>query len=202
MLGTPVCSSNSLPGLQDYLTVPTALRVQGGRCDPQDRAGRGSRRLEPSPSPEQQQQQSLSLLASTCAHPHHRTSRTEWGLQGARHGIQNTTQTNLQNRKGHRDAENKLMVGYQRGGGEGVTGVWGQHTLTFIYKADTQQAPTVQLGELYSIFGNNLGEKNLKKDMGVCVTESLCCTPETNATLNQLYAKKKVRGPFVGRACR
>ena len=190
MLGTPVCSSHSLPGLQDCLTVPTAQRVQGGRCDPQDRAGRGSRCLEPSPSPERQQQQSLSSLASTCAHPHHRTSRTEWGSQGAGHGIQNTTQTNLQNRKGHRDAENKLMGGSQRGGREGVTGVWGQHTLTSIYKADTQ-ASTAQLGELYSIFGNNLSEKNLKKDMGVCVTESLCCTPETNATLNQLYAKKK-----------
>ena len=49
MLGRPVCSLHSLPGLRDCLADPTALRVQGRWCDPQDRGGRGSRRSEPSP---------------------------------------------------------------------------------------------------------------------------------------------------------
>ena len=34
-------------------------------------------------------------------------------------------------------------------------------------------------------------EKNLKKNIYICVTESLCCTPETNNIVNQLYFNKK-----------
>ena len=34
-------------------------------------------------------------------------------------------------------------------------------------------------------------EKNLKKNTYICVTESLCCTPETNTTLYINYTSIK-----------
>ena len=49
MLGTPVGSSHSLPGLQDRLADLTALRIQGDGVTPRTRGGRGSRRSEPEP---------------------------------------------------------------------------------------------------------------------------------------------------------
>ena len=54
------------------------------------------------------------------------------------------------------DTENKLTVAKAehsglRGGGQGVTGVWGQQIHTIIYKTDKQQGPTVQHRALYSV---------------------------------------------------
>ena len=55
-----------------------------------------------------------------------------------------------------------------------------------IYKIDSQQGPTIEYGELYSIFYNFIREKNLTKNMCnwknkyTCISESLCCTPKTN----------------------
>ena len=50
---------------------------------------------------------------------------------------------------------------------------------------DNQQGPTVEQRELYSMFCNNLNGKRIWKrmDICICITESLCCTPETNTTL-------------------
>jgi len=44
---------------------------------------------------------------------------------------------------------------------------------------------TLLHGELYSIFYDNLYEKRIRRRMNMCVhiTESLCCTPETNTIL-------------------
>ena len=47
--GDTVGSSHSLPGLQDCLADPTALRVQGDSVTPRTRGGQSSRRLEPEP---------------------------------------------------------------------------------------------------------------------------------------------------------
>ena len=33
-------------------------------------------------------------------------------------------------------------------------------------------------------------EKNMKKNVHICINESLCCTPETNNMVNQLYVSK------------
>ena len=54
-----------------------------------------------------------------------------------------------------------------------------------IYIIDKQEGPTVQHRELYSIFYNNLDGKRIWKRMDICmcITESLCCTPETNTRL-------------------
>ena len=56
---------------------------------------------------------------------------------------------------------------------------------TAIFKLDNQQGPTVQHRELCSIFCNNLIGKRIWKRIHICIciTESLCCTPETNTTL-------------------
>ena len=57
------------------------------------------------------------------------------------------------------------------------------HTHTTIYKIDNQEGPTVQHRELYSVFCDNLYEKRILKRLSIRITESLCCTPETNTTL-------------------
>ena len=39
----------------------------------------------------------------------------------------------------------------------------------------------------YLVITYNGKKSEKKKDMCICITESLCCMPETNTTLNQLY---------------
>ena len=64
---------------------------------------------------------------------------------------------------------------------------------------DNQQGPTVQHKELCSILCNNLNGRRIWKriDTRTYITESLCCTPETNTTLlincspNKIKIKKK-----------
>ena len=53
-----------------------------------------------------------------------------------------------------------------------------------------QQGPIIQHRELGSILCNNLNGKELEKriDTCICITESLCCIPETNTTLLINYA--------------
>ena len=60
-------------------------------------------------------------------------------------------------------------------------GAWNEHKHTTIYKIDNQQGPTVKHRELYSISCNNPSWKRILKR--IYITESLCCTPETNTTL-------------------
>ena len=37
-----------------------------------------------------------------------------------------------------------------------------------------------------------MGKESKRVDVCVCITESLCCTPETNTTLNQLCSNIKL----------
>ena len=56
---------------------------------------------------------------------------------------------------------------------------------TTVYKTGNPQGPSVQHRELCLILCNNLNGKRIWKriDTCICITESLCCTPETNTTL-------------------
>ena len=69
--------------------------------------------------------------------------------------------------------------------GEGQIGSLGLTCTPTIFKIDNQQGPTVQHRELCSIFCNNLNRKRIQKRTDTCIriTESLCCTPETNTTV-------------------
>ena len=64
-------------------------------------------------------------------------------------------------------------------------GVWDWHIYISIFKIVNQQGPAVEHRELCSVFCNNLNGKRIWKriDTCICITESLCCTPETNITL-------------------
>ena len=79
-------------------------------------------------------------------------------------------------------------------GGEGRGrdrwGVWDWHVHTAIFKIDNQQR---QHRELCSLFSNNWNGKRIWKriDTHIRITESLCCTPETNNTVNQICSNKK-----------
>ena len=56
---------------------------------------------------------------------------------------------------------------------------------TTMFKINNQQGPTVQHRELCLIFWEYYinGKRFFKKiDTCLCITESLCCTPETNTT--------------------
>ena len=59
---------------------------------------------------------------------------------------------------------------------------WGWHVHTTIFKIDNQQGSIVYHRELCLVFCNNQNGKRFQKRI-VCITESLCCTPETNTTL-------------------
>ena len=77
----------------------------------------------------------------------------------------------------------KQTYGYQRR--RGRLGVWDCHVYTAMFKIDNQQGPTLQHREFCSIFCKNLNGKRIWKriDTCICITESLCCTPEINTTL-------------------
>ena len=47
---------------------------------------------------------------------------------------------------------------------------------TIIFRVDKQQGPTVTIME-------TIMEKNMKKNVYICITELLCCTVEINTTL-------------------
>ena len=89
----------------------------------------------------------------------------------------------LQNRNRLADFENKLMLPKGKDGVGGINLESGINAA--VYKMDKQQWPTVQHREPYSIFCNNLYEKKIWKrlDICVCITESVCCTSETNTAL-------------------
>ena len=54
----------------------------------------------------------------------------------------------------------------------------------FGVKVDKQQGPTEQHRELYSISYDKQGmEKNIKMEIYIYITESVCCTAEINPTL-------------------
>ena len=80
----------------------------------------------------------------------------------------------------------KQTCGYQRGKVEGDTvGDWDGRMHTSIFKIDNQHGPAIEHRELYLILCNDLyGKRTLKRvDICICITESLCCTPDTNTTL-------------------
>ena len=58
-------------------------------------------------------------------------------------------------------------------------------------KVDDQQEPTVQFQELYSALRGDPNGKEIQKwgNVCVCVTDSLCCTAETDTALQSNYNK-------------
>ena len=75
---------------------------------------------------------------------------------------------------------------------------WEVRTDIYIYtavdKRDNSQGPTVQLRGLCSILCNGLYGKRMQNRVGVCVciTDLLCCAPETNTTLQINYIPIKI----------
>ena len=96
----------------------------------------------------------------------------------------------------HRHREQ--TCGCQGAGGREGLGERDQQMQTIICRMDKQQGPTVQHRELYSISCNNFNgkvsekeyrqmdgqiERERERERDRQITESLCCTPETNTTL-------------------
>ena len=82
-------------------------------------------------------------------------------------------------------SENRPVVAQgERSWGMDGARVWGEQMQTVTYRMDKQQGPTVQHGELYSTpWDKNTTEKNMKKNVYMCITRSLCYTAESNTTL-------------------
>ena len=87
----------------------------------------------------------------------------------------------------HRRRTNLWLLG-GRGVGKDRLAVWDWCVHTAIFKTGNQQGLPVQHRELCSIFFNKLnGEKIWKRiDTCICITESLCYTPETVCSVTQL----------------
>ena len=67
--------------------------------------------------------------------------------------------------------------------GQGINQELGINTPT-LYIRYNQQGPIVLHGEIYLVFGGKLYEKKIRERVAICIfiTESFCCTPETNTT--------------------
>ena len=105
------------------------------------------------------------------------------------------------------DIENRLAAAKGEGGGGGKDWEFGiSRCKLFIHRLDKQQDPTVEHRELYSICWDKpysfpfIMEKNIKKNVYTCITESLCCTAEINTTLYINYAsiKNKLKKRYPG----
>ena len=62
-----------------------------------------------------------------------------------------------------------------------------------------QQGPAVEHMELCSVLCGRLDERGVweRMDPCICMPESLCCSPETVTTLNQLYPNTKQKVFFL-----
>ena len=94
----------------------------------------------------------------------------------------------LQNRSSLTDIEDKPMVA--RGGagrmlGRDSKGVLDGHVHTALFKTDNQHGSTVWHQELYSMFCGSMHGRRVwgRMDTCICMTESLCCLPESITTL-------------------
>ena len=69
-------------------------------------------------------------------------------------------------------------------------GVWDGHVHFAVFKLENKQNLTVQHRELCSMVCGSLDGRGIqgRMDTCVCVTESLCCPPETITTLLISYA--------------
>ena len=86
----------------------------------------------------------------------------------------------------------KTNLPVARGKNEGkrlVRGVQDQHVHIAIFKVDNQQEPTIQHRELCSLLGGSLDGRGVwgRMDTWMCMTETLCCPPETITTLLTSY---------------
>ena len=98
--------------------------------------------------------------------------------------------TSLQKRERVTDVENNLMVNKEkRGGINWETGI-DIYTLLYIKQITNKD---LLYNEGNSIFCNDpYGKRILKRvDIWLRIAESLCCTPHTNNTVNQLYFNEK-----------
>ena len=70
-------------------------------------------------------------------------------------------------------------------GKDGGKGVWDGHAHTAIFKMDYQQGPNIQYMELCLMLCGNLDGRRAWRGMNtcICMTEALCCPPETITTL-------------------
>ena len=72
----------------------------------------------------------------------------------------------------------------------------GSLRLTCTYCCTSNRKPTrttVQHWEFCSILCSNLNRKRICKRIGICITESLCSTPETSNVANQFCSMIKLR---------
>ena len=75
----------------------------------------------------------------------------------------------------------KQTYGYRRGsmGRRDKSGAWDEHTYTTVYKVDNKCDLLYGTGNSTQ-YSDNPYEKRVWKSLNICVTEALCCTPETN----------------------
>ena len=91
--------------------------------------------------------------------------------------------------RGATDAENKLTVTIS--GGWGINWETGNDTYALLYiKQITNKDQLYSTGNStqYSVMAYMGKESKKRVDGCICITESLCCTPETNTTLLINYA--------------
>ena len=76
------------------------------------------------------------------------------------------------------------MVTSEEGSGVGRDWEFGSDMYTLYYN---QQGCTADSTEDAAQCCNNPNGKSIRKRMDLCITESLCCTPETNTTFSINY---------------
>ena len=81
------------------------------------------------------------------------------------------------------NTKNKFMVTEGERQRRDKLGVWDQHTQTTVNKTDKQQDPTASTKNYIQYLIITYNEKDMKKNIYMYITESLCYTPEINTTL-------------------
>ena len=64
---------------------------------------------------------------------------------------------------------------------------------------DREDWRTIQLMELYSVLCGDLNGREIQKRGGICIADLLCCTVETNTTLQSNYTPIRERVGRFGR---
>ena len=55
---------------------------------------------------------------------------------------------------------------------------------------ETARSYSIAEGTIFNILWQTIMEKNMSKNIHIRITESLCCTEESNNIVNQLYFNK------------
>jgi len=100
--------------------------------------------------------------------------------------------TYLQNRKRFTDIENRLVVAKEEQGGGEMNWEFGGSRCKLLYIWWINKVLLYSTGNYIQYPVINIKERNVKKNIYICITESLCCIAEINTLWIKYTSFKKI----------